>query len=93
MLYSRTAALAVAFASIAIANPIEVRNKKTFTIDQVSVGTKVKASPGMMMLNTYAKFGKVQAAPAAVKSAAAAAASQSGTVVASPEAYDEVGHA
>jgi len=91
-----TTALVAAFAGLAIANPINNLDTRTalkaVNIVQVSSGNKkVKAAPALAVLNTYAKFGKVNAAPANVKSAAAAAATrQSGAVTASPEQYDEV---
>lgn len=55
-------------------------------IKQVAHGTVAKIGP-IDMLKTYEKYAKVGAkAPTAVKAAAAAV--QSGTVVADPQAYD-----
>lgn len=89
MHFTKVSALVAAFTGLAIASPVEPRDKKQFSVKQVHVGKKVKPAPALAMLNTYHKFAKAGAkAPAPVKSAAAAAAS--GSVSANPEAYDEV---
>jgi hypothetical protein len=96
MHYSTSTALVAAFATLAIASPVEIEERSgktsgpaTFRINQVTNGIKAKTAPAIAMLNTYAKYSKTGAqAPVVVKKAAAAA--QTGTVVATPEAFDMV---
>lgn len=88
MHYTSYIALAAASASLVAASPVAVQNKKTFSVQQVSNGMKLKSAPAIEVNKVYAKYAKVGAvAPSAVVKAAASA--QSGTVAAAPESYDE----
>ncbi|KAG8629262.1 hypothetical protein KVT40_003127 [Elsinoe batatas] len=84
---TQTSAIVAALVGLSMAAPVtEVIGKKTFTVHQVAAGPRKALHPAKSMLNTYAKYGKLDAAPADVKAAAAA---QQGTVVANPEDNDE----
>lgn len=83
-----TTAALVASATLGLAAPAEVIGKQAFQVNQVAKGTVLKSGP-IQMQKTYLKYASAGAvAPADVVSAAAAA-SQSGTVAASPEQYDQ----
>ncbi|KAK4971272.1 hypothetical protein LTR66_006318 [Elasticomyces elasticus] len=84
MHYLQSSAALVAFASLAVASPVEVQNKHTFSLLQVP-GPKVFRNGPVDMMKTYAKYKAT--APPDVKVAAAAV--QSGSVTANPQAYDE----
>ncbi|KAK4964048.1 hypothetical protein LTR66_006240 [Elasticomyces elasticus] len=84
MHYLQSSVALVAFASLAVASPVEVQNKRTFSLLQVP-GPKVFRNGPVDMMKTYAKY-KAKA-PSDVKKAAAAV--QSGSVTANPQAYDE----
>lgn len=77
------------FAALVVASPVEPRGiKQSFSVPQVAAGKTLKLAPAISMLKTYAKYSSVGAsAPAAILDAASAA--QSGTVVATPESYDQ----
>ncbi|PSK46114.1 aspartic protease SNP2 [Elsinoe australis] len=84
---TQTSAVVAALVGLSMAAPAEVAGKKAFSVEQVAAGPRKALHPAQSMLNTYAKYGKLDAAPAEVKAAAAAAA-QSGTVPANPEDND-----
>lgn len=86
---TQTSAVVAALVGLSMAAPAEVAGKKAFSVEQVAAGPRKALHPAQSMLNTYAKYGKLDAAPAEVKAAAAAAA-QSGTVPANPEDNDVV---
>lgn len=90
MHFTSSVALVAAVASVALASPVDIRDSikksKSFTVHQVPSTKKTKLQPVLQVAKTYAKFGKVL--PVAV-SKAAAAAQQTGTVAAVPEANDE----
>ncbi|GAM84866.1 hypothetical protein ANO11243_028680 [Dothideomycetidae sp. 11243] len=77
---------ASSLAGLAAAVPANAKPKSTFTVQQQTVTKGTKVWPAQHVARTYQKFGKV--VPSAVKSAAAAAASQSGTVAANDVPYD-----
>ena len=79
----------VALAGAASAAPTKGHGRHAFEIKQVNAG-QVRRTPGpIAMLKTYQKYASAGAqAPAIVIKAAAAAAVQTGSVVASPESYD-----
>ena len=82
-----TSAALVATASLAYAVPHELVGRSTFSVQQVAVGKVLKSGP-LAMMKTYEKYAVIGAvAPANVVSAAAAV--QSGEVVATPSSYDE----
>ncbi|CAK1361884.1 Aspartic protease PEP1 [Cercospora beticola] len=77
----------VASASLTLAAPAEVPNRKSFRITQVPRGQVYKNGPYQMM-KTYGKYAAHGAvAPSFVKDAAAAV--QSGSVEADPQQYDQ----
>lgn len=81
----------VALAALSVASPVELRGTNmAFTLPQVQSNvTKYQIAPALAMLKTYKKYSRVGAvAPESIKVAAtsAAAAVQSGTVAATPEA-------
>lgn len=77
------------FAALGTATPFKPPTKKTFTVSQVPGGNALKNAPAIGMLKTYNKY-KILGAqvPTNVKNAAAAA--QSGTVAAIPEAVSAI---
>ncbi|PNS16000.1 Rhizopuspepsin [Sphaceloma murrayae] len=81
----QTSAIAAALFGLSMAAPAEQVGKKSFSVQQVAAGPKKVIHPAKTMLNTYAKYGKLNVVPDAVK---AAAATQSGTVAANPQDYD-----
>lgn len=83
-------ALAATLAGFATASPVEVRGANTFSVQQVSVGPKVVPAPAIALMNAYAKFAKAGAVAPSSVVAAAAAASQTGQVTATPQDDDEV---
>lgn len=86
MHYSMAVVAALAGLSIASpAVPVEIRDKKAFSVKQVSTGKKVPKVPALEVLKAYTKYGKH--APASVAAAAAAA---TGEVVANSVDGDEV---
>lgn len=94
MHFTTSTALAASLVGLAAAStvPMEVRDKKSFSVQQVHVGKKIRPAPAVAMMNAYAKFGKQAAAPVQLQKAAKAQATggQQGTVAAVPEAYDQV---
>ena len=85
----KTPILLIALVQAVYAAPAKDRGKHAFEIKQVNAG-QVRRTPGpIAMLKTYQKYASAGAqAPAIVIKAAAAAAVQSGSVVANPESYD-----
>lgn len=97
-----SAAIVVAATTIVVASPVEIRNKKSFTVHQQRQQNYTRVAPIVAVENTYAKFSQltgatapevvVKAAQAAravtTTSAAAAAATVTGSTVATPEWYD-----
>ncbi|CAD0019363.1 unnamed protein product [Aureobasidium pullulans] len=83
-------ATATALHSLCEAVPLttaDVKDKKTFTLEQVLNTSSIIRTPAQKLLHVYAKYAKAGAsAPVAVRKAAASA--TVATVAASPEAYD-----
>lgn len=89
MHFTLASAALVASATLSIAAPAaDVVGRKTFQVAQVAHGTVRKNGP-IQMMKTYEKYARVgaQAPPSVVQAAAAAA--QSGSVAANPEAQDQ----
>ena len=78
----------VASASLSLAAPAKLVGRSTFEINQVAAGTYFKNGPTQMM-HTYNKYARVGAKAPSNVVAAAAAAQQSGSVVANPQQYDQ----
>lgn len=79
----------VALASSSLAAPAEeVVGRKTFSVQQRASGKVFKSGP-IQLNSAYQKYSKAGAVAPSKVAAAAAAASQTGTVSASPEQFDQ----
>ncbi|KJY01113.1 Aspartic protease pep1 like protein [Zymoseptoria brevis] len=78
----------VASATLTMAGPAGFPGTKTFQVAQVPAGQVLKSGP-IQMAKTYGKYSKHGAKAPADVSRAAAAATQSGSVKASPEQFDQ----
>ena len=82
-----TSAAIAAIAGLAVANPVNIEKRSTFTVDQVVAPNQVAVKhPAISLQKAYGKYNAQ--VPAAV--AAAAAAAQSGSVTATSVQGDEV---
>ncbi|GAM90331.1 hypothetical protein ANO11243_083740 [Dothideomycetidae sp. 11243] len=84
---AKSAAFVAALAGSAIATPVDISGKSSFRVNQVARPRTINLTPAQRMLGTYAKYGKLDAAPQRVK--VAAASGQSGAVVATSQDGDE----
>ncbi|KXT17299.1 hypothetical protein AC579_526 [Pseudocercospora musae] len=88
MHYTYAKAALVASAALGMAAPAAELGKQAFQVAQVPSGKVLKSGP-IQMHKTYLKYASVGAVPPADVVSAAAAASQSGSVAANPEQFDQ----
>jgi len=78
----------VASATLSLAAPADIPGKKAFSVQQKPHGTVLRNGP-IQLNKAYQKYAKVGAVAPTEVAAAAAAASQTGSVKATPEQYDQ----
>lgn len=78
----------VASATLSLAAPAEVAGRKAFSVEQTPHGKVLKNGP-IQLNKAYQKYAKVGAVAPTEVAAAAAAATQTGNVKATPELYDQ----
>lgn len=78
----------VASATLSLAAPAEVVGRKQFSVQQQAHGKVLKNGP-IALNKAYQKYAKMGAVAPTEVAAAAAAATQTGSVKATPEQYDQ----
>ncbi|CAK3804804.1 Aspartic protease PEP1 [Lecanosticta acicola] len=88
MQFIYASAALVASATLSMAAPAEVVGRKTFQVGQVAHGKILKNGP-VQMIKAYNKYARVGAVAPPDVASAAASAQATGSVVATPEQYDQ----